>query len=130
MPKKYQSYRKYLQKHAAAKRTDADGIYKNKADRHFLGRFLRRNSLHPVAVVGESRKKVLVVSVTHHPKSAASKGYSNPNKKDKRKVYLDRGVQKSGTGSVYVVEAYKTYRHEPIDDGLDAEIDKWRKKKK
>ncbi len=130
MAKKRILYRLFKQKHPSKKKEmSADGIYKDRGDRFFLGRLLKKVGLHPVAVVGEKRKKAIVVAVTHAPRSANSVGYPNPNPKDGRKAYLDRGVQVASEGSLYWDSRFSKYTHSPIDKGLDIEIRKWRNKK-
>lgn len=119
------------------RRTDSDGFYENKKDRHFRGKKVRidgKVKIHPHYVVGEYPSKYMSFGITHDEyKGTKHKNYhmdSNPNMNDKNDSYMRKQLSCDNkieySSNIY----YELKMSKKDDDYVTSLIEKRKQKKK
>ena len=121
------------------RRTDSDGFYENKSDRHFRGMKtynpkMKKNEVHPNYVVGELPSKYMSYGITHEKHKG--KGHNNkrlevnPRTDSIRIAYLRRQLNVLEK-TKYSPEVYSNFKMSKNDDDyVTSLIEKQKKKKK
>ena len=120
-------------------RTDSDGFYENKSDRHFRGMKTynsktKENEVHPNYVVGELPSKYMSYGITHEKHKG--KGHNNkrlevnPRTDSTRIAYLRRQLNVLEK-TKYSPEVYSNFKMSKNDDDyVTSLIEKQKQKKK
>lgn len=123
------------------RRTDSDGFYENKSDRHFRDRRCVKKvnnvnvvSRHPNYIVGETNTNYYSFGFTHKDvKGKKHKNHlldSNPNKNDKSDSYIRKQMESANKDqySDYIIKNMKLSKKD--DDYVTSLIEKRKQKKK
>lgn len=120
-------------------RTDNDGFYENKSDRHFRGLITYNNKtketeVHPNYIVGEKTRKYMSYGITHD--KYKGKGHSNkrleinPEKNAIKTAYLRKQLNVLEK-TKYSPEVYSNFKMSKNDDDyVTSLIEKQKQKKK
>lgn len=119
------------------RRTDSDGFYENKKDRHFRGKKVRidgKAKIHPHYVVGEYASKYMSFGITHDEyKGTKHKNYhmdSNPNMNDKKDSYMRKQLSCDNKIEYSPNIYYELKMSKKDDDYVTSLIEKRKQKKK
>lgn len=122
------------------RRTDSDGFYENKSDRHFRDRQCEKGSSkiekgkHPNYIVGETNTDYYSFGITHKAlKGKKHKNYlldSNPNKNDNKNSYMRKQMDSGPKNqySSYTLDKFKLSNKD--EKYVDSLIEKRKQKKK
>lgn len=117
------------------RKTDSDGFYENKSDRHFRGKKVRidgKVKIHPHYVVGEYPTKYMSFGITHDEyKGKKHKNYhmvSNPNMNDKKDSYMRKQLSCENK-TEYSPNVYSELKMSKKDDDYVSSLIRKQKKK-